>query len=319
MGSVSKAYKMWIDTILLGPKWWLASVPYRKPPMMKLPLSLLLVLVIIPILFGAEPSKSIADLSSPDVNVRRKAIDAIQTLDDPAIPAACLPLLKDEGFSIRRQAARAIGSRFSDITKDQRKTYVDALKTCAKEGPEDVTLICQRAIGLLTENYRFPSFSVGPKKKWLLYERRRLPVIAPLKGGPHTLVSPVAIDFNGKPDLLKMEVTNESAQELFDPHWHPGGEALAFTMKLQRRFYTPVCIWSATSDKIMILEARSLKGVLPSRYPAWGTTTEFARWDGDKAVVRIYDCDDGVSSTPPVDSGVFVSYDLRSGKTERVK
>lgn len=286
---------------------------------MKLPLSLLLVIALAPDLYAGEASKSIAALSSPDIAVRRAAVDAIQTLDDPAIPAACLPLLKDEGFSIRRQAARAIGSRFSDIPKDQRKSVVDALKTCAKQGPEDVTLICQRAIGLLTENYKFPSFSVGPKKKWVLYERRRLPVIAPVKGGPHALVSPVAIDFDGKPDLLKMEVTNESAQELFDPHWHPGGEALALTMKLQRRFYTPVCIWSATSDKIKILEAHSLKGVLPSRYPAWGTTTEFARWDGDKAVVRVYDCDDGVSADPPKDPGVFVSYDLRNGKIEQVK
>lgn len=266
-----------------------------------------------------KPAQAIADLASPDVNVRRKAIETIQTLDDPAIPPACLPLLKDEGFSIRRQAARAIGSRFADIPKDQRKPYVDALKTCAKEGPENVTLICQRAIGLLTENYKFPSFSVSPKKKWVLYERRRLPVIAPVKSGLHALISPVDIDFNGKPDLLKMMVTNESAEELFHPQWHPSGDALAFTMILQRRFYTPVCVWSATSDKIVILEARSLKNVLPARYPAWGTTTEFARWDGDKAVVRVYDCDSDTGKTPLPDAGVFVSYDIRTGKIELVK
>lgn len=260
-----------------------------------------------------KPAKAIAELSSPDVKVRRKAIETIQTLDDPAIPPACLPLLKDEGFSIRRQAARAIGSRFADIPKDQRKPYVDALKSCAKEGPENVTLICQRAIGLLTENYKFPSFSVSPTKKWVLYERRRLPVIAPVKSGSHTLISPLAIDFNGKPDLLKMMVTNESAEELFHPQWHPSGDALAFTMQLQRRFYTPVCVWSATSDKIVILEARSLKNVLPARYPAWGTTTEFARWIGDKAIVRVYDCDSDTGIMPQPDPGVFVSYDIKTG------
>ncbi len=265
-----------------------------------------------------KPAKAIAELSSPDVKVRRKAIDTIQTLNDPAIPSACLPLLKDEGFSIRRQAARAIGSRFSDIPKDQVKTYVEALNTCAKEGPEDVTLICQRAIGLLTANYKFPSFSVSPKKKWVLYERRRPPVIASIRSGPHALISPLAIDFNGKPDLLKMEATNESAEELFHPHWHSSGDALAFTMILQRRFYTPVCVWSANSDKVVILEARSLKNVLPPRYPAWGTTTEFARWDGDKAVVRVYDCDSDTGEMPQPDPGVFVSYDIRSGKIELV-
>ncbi len=283
------------------------------------PLFLLPLIAITPILLARDASKSVAARASPDIEIRRAAVDAIQTLDEPGIPAACLPLLKDSGFSIRRQAARAIGSRFSEIPENQRKTYVQALKTCAADGPEDVTLICQRAIGLLTANYKFPSFSVGPKKKWVLYERRKLPVIAPVNGGPHTLISPVAVDFNGKPDLLKMEVTNESVEKLFHPHWHPSGDALAFTMVLQRRFYTPVCIWSSASDKITILEAHSLKGVLPPRYPAWGTTTDFVRWVGDKAIVRIYDCDDGVSASPPNDPGVFVSYDLRTGKIERIK
>ncbi len=89
-----------------------------------------------------------------------------------------------------------------------------------------------------------------------------------------------------------MEVTNESASELFDPHWHPGGDALAFTLSLQRRFYTPVFVWSAHTGQLKTLEARSLKALLPSRYPAWGTTTEFARWSGPKPSSKS-------STTPP--------------------
>ncbi|MEO5714893.1 MAG: HEAT repeat domain-containing protein, partial [Luteolibacter sp.] len=83
---------------------------------------LILAAAIAPLLAAGEAAKPIAALSSQDITIRRAAVEAIQTLDDPAIPAACLPLLKDEGFSIRRQAARAIGSRFFDVPADQRKT-----------------------------------------------------------------------------------------------------------------------------------------------------------------------------------------------------
>ena len=266
-----------------------------------------------------EAADEIARLSSPDITIRRAAVEAIQTLDDPTIPAACLPLLKDEGLSIRRQAARAIGSRFSDVPVDQRKTYIEALKKCAAAGPEDNTLICQRAIGLLTGNFAFPSFSVGPKKKWVLYERRKLPVIAPVKGGQHLLLSPVWKDWNDKNDLLKMAVTNESAEELFSPEWHPGGEAVAFTMKLQRKFFHPICIWVAGENEVKILEPRSLKPLLPARYPAWGTTSDFVKWDGNKAIIRIYDCDDGIHNEPPNDPGAFISYDIRTKALARVE
>ena len=75
------------------------------------------------------PADWIADLRSPDVTVRRGAIDTIQTLDDPRIPAACLPLLNDPGLSIRRLAARAIGSRFYEISDTDRPRYLAALQT----------------------------------------------------------------------------------------------------------------------------------------------------------------------------------------------
>lgn len=290
----------------------------RNSLQMKFIPSALLFLAATSSLLAAEAGKQLALLASPDIAVRRAAVEAIQTLDEPAIPAACLTLLKDEGLSIRRQAARAIGSRFSEVPADQRQTYLAALRKCAAEGPEDNTLICQRAIGLLTGNFSFPSFSVGPEKKWVLYERRKLPVIAPLKGGPHRLLSPVWTDWADKPELLIMSVTNESAEELFSPHWHPGGEALAFTMKLQRRFFHPICIWVAGDNEVKILEPRSLKPLLPARYPDYGTTTEFIRWDGSKAIVRIYDYANADGNDPPDDRGVLITYDIRTKKLARV-
>ncbi len=270
-------------------------------------------------LAAADASNPIARLASPDIAIRRAAIEEIQTLEDPAIPAACLPLLRDEGRSIRRQAARAIGSRFADVPPDQRKIYLAALRDCAAAGPEANTLLCQRAIGLLTRNYAFPSFSVGPKKKWILYERRKLPVIAPYKDGPHQLLSLVAKNTIGERDLPKLAVTNESAQDLFAPHWHPGGDAVAFTMILQRRFFNPICIWVAGEESVKVLEPQSLKPLLPAHYPAWGTTSEFVKWDGEKAIVRIYDCDTPDGLPDPPDPGVLISYDIRTRQLARVE
>jgi len=74
------------------------------------------------------------DLHCSNIGVRRSAIDAIQTIDDQRIPAACLPRLTDEGDSIRRQAARAIGSRFYQISNKDRGRYIQALEACAITG-----------------------------------------------------------------------------------------------------------------------------------------------------------------------------------------
>lgn len=281
---------------------------------MKFILCLLPCLGLVPMV-GAD---EIARLASPDMAVRRAAVEAVQTLEDPRIPASCLPLLKDEGTSTRRQAARAIGSRFFDVPADQKKIYVAALRECADQASDRTKVVCERAIGLLTENYDFPAFSVGPKKKWVLYERRRLPVIAPVKGGEHQLLSPVWNDRENGKELLKLMETNEAVKELFDPRWHPGGEAVAFSMVLQRRYFHPIFIWSAGAMEVMVLEPKSLKPLLPPRYPAWGTTSDFVRWEGSKAIVRIYDCD-SPDGPPPNDPGVFISYDIRTKELARVE
>lgn len=258
----------------------------------------------------------ITRLASPDINVRRAAVEAIQTLEDPRIPAACLPLLSDEGRSTRRQAARAIGSRFYDVPRERRGVYIEALRKCAADQPtEGTAIVCERAIGLLNMDYSSSAFSVGPKKKWVIYERRKLPVIAPVKGGDHHLLSPVWLNHADEKELLKLAVTNEPAGELFSPHWHPGGEAVAFTMKLQRRFFHPILIWSADAPaEVKVIEPKSLKPLLPSRYPNWGTTSDFVRWEGGKAIIRIYDCD-APDGPIPDDPGVFISYDIKTRET----
>lgn len=263
---------------------------------------------------AAEGDAILRKLSSPAVEVRRGAVDEIQTLEIPGIPAACLPLLKDEGLSIRRQAARAIGSRFTEIPAADKKAYLSALETCAAEGPEDVKLLSQRAIGLLNRNYRFPAFSVGPHGKWVLYERRRLPVIAPAKGnGPHRLLSPVITDYKGDPYLMRLAVTNYPAAYLFEPHWHPGGEALAMMPVYQSKFFHPICVWVAGEPEVKVLATETLKEFMPPDVK-WATTSTFVRWAGTKVIVKIYAVD---PLDAPDDPGIYLSYDIRNKKLAR--
>jgi HEAT repeat protein len=62
---------------------------------------------------GADPTDALlAQLKNPEPETRIAALRELQTSLDPRIPDAMLPLLSDEGNSIRRLAARAIGSRW---------------------------------------------------------------------------------------------------------------------------------------------------------------------------------------------------------------
>ena len=85
----------------------------------------------------AEPQDAFfTQLKSPEPDVRIAALRELQTSLDPRIPDAMLPLLADEGNSIRRLAARAIGSslRRSDGTTTQssrmKKTWSHVQSVC---------------------------------------------------------------------------------------------------------------------------------------------------------------------------------------------
>ncbi len=263
-------------------------------------------------------------------------------MDDPRIPAACLPLLNDPGLSIRRLAARAIGSRFYEISDSDRPRYLAALQACLEDRkgkPEagnyddidDVTLMCQRALGLLSRRYDSPPFSVSPDGKWVLYERRRRPVIASIANQQHHLLTPLDPNGYGPDDayysegeddgtpantnILKTVDTNLPAAQLFAPHWRSDGEAAAFSLeRMQRRFYHPLLVWSATApSRIVVLDEAFFQTLLGTRYPQWGTTTEFMTWKGDKVLVRVYNCEYPEGGHPP-DPGLIVSYDIHTGE-----
>jgi hypothetical protein len=303
----------------------------RNPFMMKIPL---LAAAMIPLaLSQAGESIWLARLHSPDIAERRAAIDEIQTLDDPGIAEACLPLLDDEGNSIRRLAARAIGSRFDQIPPARAKEYVAALQRCAETTPHDgAKQMCARAVGLLTRNYSSDQFSVSPDGKWVLYERRRLPVIADVKRQVHTLLLPMGSrEYWGSADqvrdggivrgklppdsaLLKLAITNAPVGDLFRPMWHPQSAAVAFSPVMQMKFCHPICIWRASDGEVRTWDVAALQPILPKGWPHWGTMVEFLKWDGSRAVLRVYDVDPGEVERLRDPDGVQVAVDIRTWK-----
>jgi len=277
-------------------------------------------------------------LKSPDVAVRRQAIDEIQTLDDARIPEACLPLLRDEGRSIRRQAARAIGSRYDQIAAERGPVFLKELRACATDGPEDTTFVAKRAIGLLTRKFDHPAFSVSPDHRWVLFEERRRPMIADvqlkhaqLMAAKHPepwairnsdtevrLGQVESVERNGH--WLKVMATNGPLEQIFEPRWHPKGEAVALQPYIQWRFYRPVILWRAKDGAVTTWSVSSFKKLYGKKFPHWGTTTDFVEWRGSKAVIHIYDADDPGPPQPPDKpqpfdpKGILVSVDVTDWK-----
>ena len=124
-----------------------------------------IVLIVFGITSSAGDTVSIAiqQLKSGDAEVRIEAVRQLQTFLDSRIPDAMLPVLSDEGNSIRRLAARAIGSRWWQIPREKSETYVNALAQNVRFEPEfeDEKNMGERAIGLLTRRYDSKMFSTN--------------------------------------------------------------------------------------------------------------------------------------------------------------
>ncbi len=90
-------------------------------------------------------------LKSPDPQVRVAALRDLQVSLDPRIPDAMLPLLGDKGESIRRLAARAVGSRWWQISKESNPRFIAALESMRKvedKSNDDVINMATRALGV---------------------------------------------------------------------------------------------------------------------------------------------------------------------------
>lgn len=170
----------------------------------------------------------------PGVDPERQldALRAIATSLDPRIPAACVPMLQSSGASVQRNAARAIGSRWWQIPREQLATYEQALKANLASGDVHFVNMIRRGIGLLTRSYDGDMFSRSPGKRWVIYERHSKPCLIDTRTSTEELLGATT---EGKfmPAYGNEPLTN-------DCHWHPRQDMVAMQVLIFRH---PRLLW----------------------------------------------------------------------------
>ncbi|HEY6070742.1 MAG TPA: HEAT repeat domain-containing protein [Chthoniobacterales bacterium] len=228
-------------------------------------------------------------LKDKDPDTRIAALRELLTSLDSRIPEAMLSLLSDEGNSIRRLAARAIGSRWWQIPKDKTESYVSALKNNLKTEVdfEDETHMAERAIGLLTKKYDSKMFSRSPNGRWVLYERYSFPCLIDTTTSTEELLgwSPGS---NRDKEMPPWWYGGNSPIDPDQARWHSTKEALALSVGISRRA-TSVWIWEhqhgvqklTPSEMIKLLHP---KGKTDEPNPI---TAEMKEWKGDDLLVSV--------------------------------
>lgn len=226
-------------------------------------------------------------LNDKDPDVRVEAVRQLLTSLDSRIPEAMLSLLTDEGNSVRRLAARAIGSRWWQIPKDKSENYVKALQGNLKtdEELEMEKNMAERAIGLLTRHYDSKMFSKSPNGRWIIYERYGLPCLIDttttteeLLGWPRTK--------NGGAEMLVCTFGNTPFTGDDDMVWHPTKEAVAMTVLEDRRSST-VWVWEHKVGVQKLLRSELTRMLHPKGKVDEAYTTDLAikGWKGDELQV----------------------------------
>lgn len=273
---------------------------------------------------GQDSAKTIdqalEQLRDLKAEVRISGLRNLQTSLDPRIPEACLPLLADEGNSIRRLAARAIGSRYHQIKSDRVPAFVSALKrNLAKEESADqaVGRMAERAIGLLTRKYGGEMFAASLDGKWVIYERHRLPCLIDIESDSEGLLGWKA-DFN--PSFSPAWGNGPVAEAAI---WHKESRAVGLEI-IENRKLSIVWIWIAKGSQLVRLEVDGIcKALLIDPETVFGPGGFFVsidRWEKDEFVFEVFLT---VSKDPDQnkfeDVEATVAWDLNSGKLRKLK
>jgi len=102
---------------------------------------------------GSDVKALLAQLQSDDTDTRYEAMRQLGTAVDPRIPDACLSVLRKDGNSIRRLAARAIGRHWQLIPKERVPGFIDALKALLDSDDDGPINMARRGIALLSRKY----------------------------------------------------------------------------------------------------------------------------------------------------------------------
>ncbi len=228
-------------------------------------------------------------LKDKDPDVRVEALRQLLTSLDSRIPEAMLPLLSDEGNSIRRLAARAIGSRWWQIPKDKSESYVNALEHNLRSEVdfEDETHMAERGIGLLTQHYDSKMFSRSPNGRWIIYERRGFPCLIDTTTYTEELVGWAAV-YNRGQQMPPWIFGGNSPIEQDEALWHSSKEAVALRVSTSRRA-TSVWIWQhkygvQKLDRSELVKLLQPKGKIDEPNPL---TAEIKEWNGDDLFVSV--------------------------------
>jgi hypothetical protein len=180
----------------------------------------------------AAVTEQLKQLGNGDPDVQLDALRELTTSLDPRIPDACLPLLKSGGDSVRRIAARAIGSRWQQIPAERVPIFVKALKKNLDSDKPGEANTCRRGIGLLERTYANSMFSRSSDKRWVIYERFKKPCLIDTRNQTEEILGP---DVEG--DFFPAYSNREVLPYCI---WHPKEEMAAMTIQI---FRWPREIW----------------------------------------------------------------------------
>ena len=228
-------------------------------------------------------------LKNSDPDTRIAALRELLTSLDSRIPEAMFPLLSDQGNSIRRLAARAMGSRWWQIPKEKSETYAKVLKKNLRSEVdfEDETHMAERGIGLLTKKYDSKMFSRSSNGRWVVYERYSFPCLIDTTTYSEELIGWSA-DSKRDSEMPPWWYGGNAPIDQDQARWHPKKEAVALSVSLSRRA-SSVWIWEhkhgveklTHSEMIKLLHP---KGKTDEPNPI---TAEMKEWKGDDLLVSV--------------------------------
>lgn len=239
-------------------------------------LALLLIPSILPAQTEGEVTALLKRLQSPDAEERLTAMQGLQTSLDPRIPDAALAALAKDGDSVRRLAARAIGSRWYQIPKERVPVFIAALKGQLKSEHDGLVNMARRGISLLDRSYGGKMLSRSKSKRWVIYERHRLPCLIDTTNGTEELLG-----FGAGGDLAAAWGNTEVAPTAI---WHPKADMVALEI-LEGRKLSTVWVWSHGKALRKITDAEMVKALgYPQKAinPAGGFFTSDCAWSGEK-------------------------------------
>jgi hypothetical protein len=228
----------------------------------------------------------LAQLKNPEPETRIAAVRELQTSLDPRVPDAMLSLLSDEGNSIRRLAARAMGSRWWQISKENVPQFVEALRRNEKSEFEDERNMVARAIDLLTRDFKSKMVARSSNGRWVVYERRGLPCLIDATTDTEELFGWPRDESTTSEGMLLPAVGNEPLSGAVV--WHPTKEAVAFSMLKSRRSVM-VWIWEHRFslhklEPAKLMELLKLKEPVDEPNPF---TAEIKEWKNNELYVSV--------------------------------